>query len=101
MEKIQMNEEQARDIWNKCVYATQGTKFDFFISALRDEGYIKQNPVEKAKGMYDKYEKDSDQNDFLHVYGMKLVKELRLAIAYLEAEKERPMEMNPFLEADR
>ena len=87
-----MTEEQAVKIWTTCISPYEKTELAFFIKNMKDEGYIKQNPVEKAKEMYEKYVQDSDQNEFLHVNGIELVKELRLAIEYLERKHENKIE---------
>ena len=69
MKKIQMTEKQAEKL-------------------LKDYQHIKQNPVEEAKEIYNRYFTYGDQDEFLHVYGMQLVDKLKCAIEYLENKLE-------------
>ena len=88
MDKIQMTEEQARDIFDKCVFSGCGTPLNIFLASLEDEGYIKGNPVEEAKKFYQSYLNKNFCHETLNdIFFMETIEKLYKAIEYLEAKK--------------
>ena len=82
MDKIQITEEQARDIFDKCVFSGCGTPLNIFLASLEDEGYLKQNPVDVAKEIYKNWRDREPCASKIDV-----INALYKAIEYLEAKK--------------
>ena len=83
MEKIQMTEEQAVKMWTTCISPYEKTELAFFIKNMKDEGYIKQNPVEEGKEIFRKY-RESEAG----ISSADVIAALYKAIEYLERKHE-------------
>ena len=83
MEKIQMTEEQAVKMWTTCISPYEKTELAFFIKNMKDEGYIKQNPVEEGKEIFRKYRECE-----AGISSADVIAALYKAIEYLERKHE-------------
>ena len=73
-DKIQMTEEQAREIWHDCIFETRETPIDAFINGLKQCGYIRKSElemlVEEAELKYQDKIKERECFEHISKYGI-------------------------------
>jgi hypothetical protein len=74
-DKIQMTEEQAKELWDKCTY---GMSWGYFKDSLTEHGYIIKSAVEEAEEVYIKL-KSRGQTDKNHDRLYEAIQELKNA----------------------
>ena len=82
--KIQMTEEQAREILHECICTeTCDLRLDAIIKVMKHKGYILLDPVEEAEEMYQEWlNREEDMSETL------VMNKMCKAIQYLKAKLE-------------
>ena len=83
-DKIQMTEEQAREILHECICTeTCDLRLDAIIKVMKHKGYILLDPVEEAEEMYQEWlNREEDMSETL------VMNKMCKAIQYLKAKLE-------------
>lgn len=63
IDKIELTEEQAREIW-KAIDCYEQYDWDLWTLLIKQAGYIKQNPVEKAEEILNSFENINRDEDY-------------------------------------